>query len=137
MYNAKQKGIPYITGASNIEDGKIIINRWTDKGRAFAYRGDLLLTCKGTVGTMAFLTEEKAHIARQIMGISTYKQINIDYVKIFLESYINILKAKAKSMIPGISRDDVLNILFPSPPLSEQQRIVDKVNQLLPQISKL
>ena len=137
MYNAKQKGIPYITGASNIEDGKIIINRWTDKGRAFAYRGDLLLTCKGTVGTMAFLTEEKAHIARQIMGISTYKQINIDYVKIFLESYINILKAKAKSMIPGISRDDVLNILFPSPPLSEQQRIVNKVNQLLPQISKL
>ena len=137
MYNVKQKGIPYITGASNIEDGKIIINRWTDKGRAFAYRGDLLLTCKGTVGTMAFLTEEKAHIARQIMGISTYKQINIDYVKIFLESYINILKAKAKSMIPGISRDDVLNILFPSPPLSEQQRIVDKVNQLIPQISKL
>ena len=61
----------------------------------------------------------------------------IDYVKIFLESYINILKAKAKSMIPGISRDDVLNILFPSPPLSEQQRIVDKVNQLIPQISKL
>ena len=96
-----------------------------------------MLTCKGTVGTMAFLTEEKAHIARQIMGNSTYKQINIDYVKIFLESYINILKAKAKSMIPGISRDDVLNILFPSPPLSEQQRIVDKVNQLLPQISKL
>ena len=137
MYNVKQKGIPYITGASNIEDGKIIINRWTDKGRAFAYRGDLLLTCKGTVGTMAFLTEEKAHIGRQIMGISTYKQINIDYVKIFLESYINILKAKAKSMIPGISRDDVLNILFPSPPLSEQQRIVDKVNQLIPQISKL
>ena len=137
MYNSNQNGIPYITGASNIEKGKVIINRWTNKGRAFAHRGNLLLTCKGTIGTMAILTEEKVHIARQIMSIDTYSQINIGYVKIFLESYINTLKYKAKSMIPGISREDVLNTLFPLPSIKEQQRIVDKINQLLPEISKL
>ena len=44
-YNDCGKGIPYITGASNIENGNVLINRWTEYGRAFAYCGDILLTC--------------------------------------------------------------------------------------------
>lgn len=28
-YNDTGEGIPYITGASNLEHGKVIINRWT------------------------------------------------------------------------------------------------------------
>ena len=52
-YNDNGDGIPYITGASNIIDGTVVINRWTTCGKAFAHRGDILLTCKGTVGTMA------------------------------------------------------------------------------------
>ena len=31
-YNSNGQGIPYITGASNIENGKLLINRWTDYG---------------------------------------------------------------------------------------------------------
>lgn len=99
-YNSTQKGIPYITGASNIENEKILINRWTEHPKTFAYKGNLLLTCKGTVGTMAFLKETKVHIARQIMAINTYKSVNLNYLKIYMESYINKLKSAAKSMIP-------------------------------------
>ena len=51
-YNDCGKGIPYITGASNIENGNVLINRWTEYGRAFAYCGDVLLTCKGTVSSI-------------------------------------------------------------------------------------
>ena len=76
-YNANGDGIPYITGASNIENGSVIINRWTEYGKAFAYKGDLLLTCKGTVGTMAILDEPQVHIARQIMAIRTTGEIGI------------------------------------------------------------
>lgn len=76
-YNSDEKGIPYITGASNIDNGKVIINRWTENPRAFAYKGDLLLTCKGTVGTMAILEEPEVHIARQIMAIRSSSMINI------------------------------------------------------------
>ncbi len=52
-YNDHQKGIHYITGASNIENEKIIINRWTESPKSIATNGDLLITCKGTVGTIA------------------------------------------------------------------------------------
>ena len=136
MYNSLQNGIPYITGASNIENEKVIINRWTDNGKAFAYLGNLLLTCKGTVGTMAILEQPKVHIARQIMAIDTLSNVDTIYVKIVLESYINSLKSSAKSIIPGISRDDVLAILFPLPPLAEQERIVEKLEQILPLVEE-
>ncbi|MEE5994923.1 MAG: restriction endonuclease subunit S, partial [Oscillospiraceae bacterium] len=135
-YNANEKGLPYITGASNIENGNVIINRWTEHGRAFAFKGDILLTCKGTVGTMAILQQEQVHIARQIMGIRPYKGTDTDYVKLVLETLVERLKAAAKSMIPGIARDDVLFSLMPLPPLSEQHRIVAKIEELLPYIEK-
>ena len=45
-----QEGIPYLTGASNIDNGTVIINRWTTHPKAIAVKNDLLLTCKGTVG---------------------------------------------------------------------------------------
>ncbi|OON90387.1 MAG: hypothetical protein ATN33_03130 [Epulopiscium sp. Nele67-Bin001] len=133
-YNDKEIGIPYLTGASNIENGVLIINRWTSNPRSKAYHGDLLLTCKGTVGTMAILNYDEVHIARQIMAISTNYNIHLLYIKFFLASSVEKLKASAKSMIPGIARDDVLNIYFPLPPLEEQQRIVNKIEELLPSI---
>ncbi|MBQ9389546.1 MAG: restriction endonuclease subunit S, partial [Synergistaceae bacterium] len=57
----EDNGTPYITGASNFKDGAIIINRWTSKPESVAHKGDVLLTCKGTVGKVAILKLEKAH----------------------------------------------------------------------------
>ena len=129
--------IPYITGASNIENERVIINRWTTKPQTFAYKGDLLLTCKGTVGLIAFLQCENAHIARQIMSLKAFSCIDMNYLKYFVLSYIAELQRKAKSMIPGISRDDVLQTLCPIPPYKEQQRIVQKLSKLLTTIDFL
>ncbi|MEF2647570.1 MAG: restriction endonuclease subunit S [Oscillospiraceae bacterium] len=131
-YNDSGKGIPYITGASNIENVLVIINRWTEYGRAFAYCGDILLTCKGTVGTMAILREPQVHIARQIMAIRPIGELYVPYIQLVLDTLVENLKAAAKSMIPGIAREDVLKSLFPAPPLSEQKRIVQKVSELSP-----
>ena len=135
MYNSNGRGIPYITGASNIDDGTVIINRWTELGKSFAYKGDILLTCKGTVGTMAILAEEKAHIARQIMAIRPLPELFIPYIQIVLHTLVESLKSAAKSMIPGIAREDVLLSLLPLPPKVEQIRIVDKILELSPLLS--
>lgn len=134
-YNDKHEGIPYITGASNIIDSQIIINRWTNTPKVIANEGDLLLTCKGTIGKTAIL-EESVHIARQIMAIRC-ATLNKKYLKYFLEMYVDFIKRKAKSMIPGIDRNDVINITFPLPPLEEQKRIVAKIEELLPLCEKL
>ena len=109
-YNANGEGIPYITGASNIDCDKVIINRWTKTPKSIALAGDLLLTCKGTVGHIATLREEKVHIARQIMAIRSSYGVNQSYIQLFLRSYVTQLKSSVNGIIPGIAREDVLKL---------------------------
>ena len=134
-YNDSNDGIPYITGASNFEGGSLVINRWTPKPVSISRYGDLLITCKGTIGTMAFNTVGDIHIARQVMAISPYL-IDIYFIKIFLMRIVYELDKKAKSIIPGISREDILTAYFPLPPLAEQKRIVTKIEELLPKVEE-
>ena len=136
QYSDRPDGIPYITGASNFSNGSIIVNRWTAQPLTVAHQGDLLITCKGTIGDLAVLEEVEAHIARQIMAI-TCLQVRRGYIAAFLEYSVASLKAQAKSMIPGISRDMLLTTPLPLPPLAEQERIVAKLEELLPLIDQL
>ena len=135
-YNSAKQGIPYLTGASNIENEKVIINRWTEYGKAFAYKGDLLITCKGTIGTMAILEENQVHIARQIMAIRSGNLIKIEYIQLVLETLVASLKAAAKSMIPGVSREDILSSLLPLPPYNEQSKIIAFFKSVTPFIDE-
>ncbi|MDY4602236.1 MAG: restriction endonuclease subunit S [Bacteroides uniformis] len=129
QYNDNKRGFPYITGASNFKKGTLYVNRWTNSPITIATKGSLLLTCKGTIGAMAFNNIGAIHIARQVMAIEAYL-INLQYIRYYLQFNINALEKNANSMIPGISRNTILKMLFPLPPLAEQKRIVEKVNQL-------
>ena len=125
-YNDMKKGIPYITGASNIENSTLIINRWIENPGVLSIKNDILLTCKGTIGKLLILKEPKVHIARQIMAIRIFNEnlIYREFILLILEYHVNKLQILEKSMIPGISREDVLKILVPLPPINEQKRIV-------------
>lgn len=130
-YTDKMCGIPYLIGASNVEDGIITVERWTEQPKVISLEHDLLLSCKGTIGKTAIQILPQAHIARQFMSLRPYFGIDIFYFKIFIDNYVPIFISEAKSMIPGISREDVLPILCPLPPLAEQRRIVERVQELM------
>ena len=132
-YNDRQCGIPYITGASSLSDSGVIENRWTETPRVIANRGDVLLVCKGSgYGKTVICDIEEAHIARQIMAIKNQHTLNMDYVRFFLQSCFDQIKAKGQGIIPGIDRSSVLSLLFPLPPLHEQKRIVAKLLEVIP-----
>lgn len=104
-----------------------------------AIKEDTLISCKGTIGRIAILNYDETHIVRQIMAIQllTKATINKFYIKNFLEIEIEYLKSRAKSMIPRISREDLLKILVPIPFLSEQEHIVAKLEDILAKVEKL
>lgn len=70
-FNAKQRGIPYLIGASNIDNHKIHITRWTDYPEVISSKKDVLISCKGTVGEIVINNIGEIHIARQFMALRT------------------------------------------------------------------
>ena len=126
-YNDKNDGIPYITGASNFKNGHISLIRWTPVPQVITRRGDLLLTCKGTIGEIAHNNFGEAHIARQIMAIRNIYSLNVDFLALCIEYSMTKIKQAAKGLIPGISREDILNLVIPIPPTKEQENICNKL----------
>ena len=131
QHNTVGKGTAYITGASNIVNGSLIINRWTTTPKKIAKRGDILLTCKGTIGANCVLELEEAHIARQVMAIRV-TGADTKFVHYYIQHYVDTLKKQAKSMIPGIERKNITEAPFPLPPLEEQHKIISRLDELLP-----
>jgi type I restriction enzyme S subunit len=136
-YSSEESGIPYITGASNFENGDLTINRWTVCPKVIAQTGDLLLTCKGTVGELFINDKGNVHIARQIMAIRNNYNLNVEFLKYTLSYFIAQIIDSAKGIIPGISREDVLYLELPLPPLAEQSRIVFALNSAMAVIDEI
>ena len=130
QYNDRHEGIPYLTGASNFLDGSLIENRWTSEPTCVSHKGELLFTCKGTIGEMAVNAFDESHIARQIMAIIPLDEGTLPYLIIFLKSMVESIKSSAKGVIPGIERNALLDALIPVPPKPEQARISEKLASL-------
>ena len=129
QYNSFEKGIPYITGASNIDNNTIIINRWTTAPITISHKGDLLITCKGTIGKLAFKSVGDLHIARQFMSLQFIEPLVSKYLFYCLEERISAIKQMDNGLIPGIDRSIILNQIIQLPPLAEQYRIVAEIER--------
>ena len=124
-YNEHGEGIPYMTGASCIVDGKTVVSRWTTTPRCFAYYGDTLLVCKGSgSGAVVMLSQDKVHIARQFMALRPHEVMTKGFCFYLTLHLSEKMKQSATGLIEGIDRKTVLNqdVLLPS--IMEQEQIV-------------
>lgn len=134
------EGIPVIR-ISNIFDNEVSIEGCVytieeDIDERFVVRnGDLLIAMSGaTTGKNGvYLSDKKAYLNQRVGNI---KIINHD---VLLEGYRNYYIASKQEEIlrkayggaqPNISGAKIGKMLFPLPPLSEQQRIVEKIESL-------
>ena len=86
---------------------------------------------------MCICNVDKIHIARQIQIIRNFSNaISLSYVKSVVEANLQTIISNAQGVIPGISREHILNLLIPLPPTNEQYEIDKKLQEILPFIDR-
>jgi len=130
--NIREEGLPYLTGPADFGEINPTATRWTCTLKAIAQKDDVLITVKGAgVGKANILGLDKAVIGRQLMAI---RPIFVSHLYIYLlviASYEKFQALSIGSTVPGIGRDDILQFPVKFPPLAEQKRIVEKVDELM------
>ena len=96
---------------------------------------DIIISCAGTIGETYIMPKqiEKGIINQALMRVTVVSSID---KRFFLYYFDSQLKKNAKdgngSAITNIPPFEVLkNLYFPLPPLAEQKRIADKLDELL------
>jgi type I restriction enzyme S subunit len=125
------KGLPYITGPSDFGHDGLLISRFALVKKAVAKKGQLLLTVKGSgVGKTTTCNIAEVAISRQLMALTAICW-DSQFLVLITHRLAEELQEQARSLIPGISREDVEEFIFALPPLAEQHRIVAKVDELM------
>jgi type I restriction enzyme S subunit len=124
-YNTESRGVGYLTGPSDFGPLNPVVSKWTEYPKIKAANGDILITVKGSgVGKINLLDQDEVAISRQLMAVRV-KGADLRYVHAFLSSTFDHFQSLSTgAAIPGISREQVLGLEIPIPPLPEQQRIV-------------
>ena len=124
-YNTESRGLGYLTGPSDFGAVNPVITKWTEHPIIKAKNGDILITVKGSgVGKINLLHLDDVAISRQLMAIRV-TGAEPRFVHSFLSStFEHFQSLSTGAAIPGISREQILGIQIPLPPLPEQRRIV-------------
>lgn len=106
----------------------------TEKEKYSLKPGDLLILEGGDIGRTAIWDKNESYcIQNHIHRLRPYLPIYIRYFYYMMMFYkLSDMIAGKGIAIKGLSANVVHNICVPLPPLAEQQRIVEKLGQLLP-----
>ena len=94
--------------------------------------GTVLYTIFATIGNVGILNF-RATTNQAIAGIKLFGNINKEYFYYVCLALKDILISEGRGCAQlNINQEILSNVEIPIPPLEEQQRIVDKIEQLLP-----
>ena len=104
--------------------------------------GDIIVSCAGTIGETYVVPDdfEQGIINQALMRMKIFQPMYIPYFLLYFDS---VLKRNAQSGSKGSAIknippfDKLKNYLVPVPPLAEQKRIVQKLEQILPLCERL
>ena len=127
-YNTDRVGVDYLTGPSDFGFKHPVATRWTSKPKVFAEKGDILMTVKGSgLGSVNLLNTGRAAISRQLMAIRV-RDADPEFIYVLLlAKFEHIQSLGGGAAIPGITREHVLGLAIPLPPLATQQAIVAEI----------
>jgi type I restriction enzyme, S subunit len=138
--------IPWVSIADMFENGVIIHTKENISSKAFKQifkknispKGTLIMSFKLTIGRVSILGLDATH---NEAIISIFPNIKKDIFKQYLFKILPMVSkwGHSKDAIKGktLNSTSLNNMMFPLPPLAEQRRIVERLDQLLPLCSKI
>lgn len=140
-------GIPFITsknlinGKIDFSDVKFITQEDADlyNARSKVNKNDILMAMIGSIGKPVLVDIEKEFA---IKNMALFKpvpnsNINMNYVLLLLNYAENIMKVQSAGGVQKfVSLTYLREFISPLPPIEEQQRIVDKINEIMLKIDE-
>ena len=108
-------------------------------GKAMEYTclaGSTIIGRKGTINHPIFV-EENFWNVDTAFGMKANNQILEDKYFYCFCLYFDFSKLDKSSALPSLTKTAIGNLIFPIPPLAEQQRIVAKIEELFAQLDKI
>ena len=148
--SAKSEGLYRLLRITDIQYNKVIWENvpFTDIKEKEAENfilenGDFLFARTGATVGKSYLVEdlvEKSVFASYLIRISLLPNNNINYIKYFFNSEFYWQQISEKSIgigQPNVNGTSLKELFLPLPPLSEQRRIVEKIEELLALVDDL
>jgi type I restriction enzyme S subunit len=136
-HNLQRRGVGYLTGPADFGLLQPTVSRWTETPKALCEPGDVLITVKGAgVGKVNMAPNTTTAIGRQLMAVRANKNHVVgSFLFAFLKAQITYFQYKAVgATVPGLSRDDLLNLIIPLPSLPDQHSIANSLKNQLAQV---
>lgn len=124
-YNNKAEGLAFYQGKKEFTKKYLgEPTTWTTQITKIAEPLDILMSVRAPVGTIN-IAIDRICIGRGLAAIRPLKGTNNHFLFYFLFSKQDEITGKEGAVFPSINKKEIENIIVPIPSLSEQQRIVE------------
>ncbi len=144
----KLDGVPLVR-QSNLDGDKVDLSKCAyldeqyliERASFTLHKGDVLIGMSGSVGKLCTYDQDFAALQNQRVGkieLHAHDQTEWRFVWHYLKTVTDALLDKAKGVaVANVSPDDIHSLPLNVPPLAEQTRIAQKLDELLAQVDTL
>lgn len=107
------------------------------KGK-YVKQGDIIILVDGENSGEVFTVPCEGYMGSTFKQLWTSECVYLPYVLSFIKYHKDILRnSKKGAAIPHLNKDLFYNLFIPLPPLAEQKRIVEKIDEVFAEIDKM
>jgi len=133
-YNRDGIGLPFFQGKGDFGEIHPTPRVWCTDAKQIAEAGDILISVRAPVGPTN-LAESKCSIGRALAALRVGSGIERFWLLLYLRSIDDQLATScSRSTFNAITKKELISLLIPLPPLSEQRRIVARIEELMSRV---
>ena len=130
-YNSRGEGLPFYQGKTDFGSFVPTPRVWCSSPTKVAEIGDVLLSVRAPVGPTNY-ADERCCIGRGLAAVRPLGGMHTEFVLWWLRAYeTQIAEMGTGTTFIAVSKKNLEPFMISIPPLAEQTRILDKINELM------